>query len=87
MKALPKERAASTNRLVEIGAEWPAIWTINALTRQAALSLVGKTLLGESVQPVKRRGLIAFRQGGIIEDRILKIRHFAFQQENRLPDV
>ena len=44
-------------------------------------------LLRQAVQPIKRRGLIAFRQRRIIEDRILEVRDFPLEQKNRLPDV
>src|SRR4029077_15202780 len=41
----------------------------------------------EAVQTVEGRGLIAFRERRIIENRVHKIRNLAFQQEDRLPDM
>src|SRR5580692_2012271 len=43
--------------------------------------------LGDSIQPVERRDLVALRQRGIVEDRVHEVFEPASERHHRLPDV
>src|SRR5665213_1994286 len=55
--------------------------------RYAAIRYTIQPLFSEPVQPVKRGSLIAFRQGGIIENGIDKIVDRRIQRHHRLANV